>query len=137
MYSSTLPLPTASNPTYIKSSAFISEPIIPFNGIDHEYTPEKYLQHIKERVTFSLGLQPANPLEYKFWHIRRLVFLQCSLTSTVLSWVIRLNNTFKQDGSVFVQAFKITIFLSKTAYYVQVETLNLVKKTLGHFVTLP
>ena len=42
---------TMSHPTYINSSTSISEPIKPFDGLDHNYTPEEYLQHIEARVT--------------------------------------------------------------------------------------
>ena len=48
---------TLNTPTYINSATSISEPIKPFDGLDHNYTPEEYLQHIEARVTFSLGLQ--------------------------------------------------------------------------------
>ena len=65
---------TLSQPTFINSSTSISEPIKPFDGLDHNYTPEEYLQHIEARVTFSLGLQPTLEHEYKFWHARRMVF---------------------------------------------------------------
>ena len=51
------PSTTVSNPTYINSFTSISEPIKPFDGLDHKYTREEYLQHIEARVTFSLGLQ--------------------------------------------------------------------------------
>ena len=51
---------TISQPTFINSSTSISEPIKPFDGLDHNYTPEEYLQHIEARVTFSLGLQPSS-----------------------------------------------------------------------------
>ena len=74
-----------SHPTYINSSTSISEPIKPFDGLDHNYTPEECLQHIEARVTFSLGLQPISEQEYKFWHARRMAFIQCSLTGTALS----------------------------------------------------
>ena len=37
---------TMSHPTYINFSTSISEPIKPFDGLDHNYTPEEYLQHI-------------------------------------------------------------------------------------------
>ena len=61
--SSTLPPFTLSTPTYINSSTSISEPIKSFDGLDHNYTPEEYLQHIEARVTFSLGLQLTNAHE--------------------------------------------------------------------------
>ena len=86
-----------SHPTYITSSTSISEHIKFFDGLDHNYTPEEYLQHIEARVTFSLGLQPTSEHEYKFWHARRMAFIQCSLTGTALSWYIRLNDTYKHD----------------------------------------
>ena len=72
--SSTTPLPTLNTPTYINSSASIIEPIKLFDGFDHNYTPEEYLQHIEARVTFSLGLQPTAAHEYEFWHARRMFF---------------------------------------------------------------
>ena len=133
---STISQNTLSQPTFINSSTSISEPIKLFDGLDHNYTPEEYLQHIEARVTFSLGLQPTSEQEYKFWHARRLAFIQCSLTGTALSWYIRLNDTYKQDWHAFVQAFKKQFSSQKNAYYAQVEALNLSKKdteTVRHF----
>ena len=46
----------------------------------------KNTYNIEARVTFSLGLQLTSEHEYKFWHARRLAFIQCSLTGTALSW---------------------------------------------------
>ena len=60
-----------------------------------------------------------------------MVFIQCSLTGTALSWYIRLNDTYKQDWSAFVQAFKKQFSSQKNAYYAQVEALTLVKKDNG------
>ena len=129
-------LPTSSTPTYINSATSISEPIKPFDGLDHNYTPEEYLQHIEARVTFLLGLQPTTVNENKFWHARRMAFIQCSLTGTALGWYIRLNDTYKQDWNAFVQAFKKQFSSQKNAYYAQVEALSLTKKgneTVRHF----
>ena len=114
---STISHNTMSHPTYINSSTSISEPIKPFDGLDRTYTPEEYLQHIEARVTFSLGLQPTSEHEYKFWHNRRMAFIQCSLTGTALSWYIRLNYTYKHDWHAFVQAFKKQFSSQKNAYY--------------------
>ena len=55
-----------SHPTYINSSTSISEPIKPFDGLDHNYTPEEDLQHIEARVTFALGLQPTSEQNINF-----------------------------------------------------------------------
>ena len=95
----------------------------PFDGLDHNYIPEDYVKHFEARVTFLLGLQPTSDNEYKFWHARKMTFIQCSLTGTVLGWYIRLHDTHKQDWHAFVQAFK-----KQNAYYAQVEALNLIKK---------
>ena len=133
---STISHNTMSHPTYINASTSISEPIKPSDGIDHNYTPEEYLQNIEARVTFSLGLQPTSEREYKFWHARRMAFIQCSLTGTALSWYIRFNDTYKHDWHAFVQAFKKQFSSQKNAYYAQVEALNLTKKhneTVRHF----
>ena len=86
---STISQNTISQPTCINSSTSISEPYKPFDRLDHNYTPEEYLQHIEARVTFFLGLQPTSENEYKIWHARRMAFIQCSLTGTALSWYFR------------------------------------------------
>ena len=117
-----------SHPTYINSSSSISEPNKPFDGVDHDYTPEEYLQHIDARVTFSLGLQPTSEHEYKFLLARRMAFILCPLTGRAFSWYIRLNDTYKNDLHAFVQAFKKQFSSQKNAYYAQVEALNLTKK---------
>ena len=57
-----------------------------------------------------------------------MAFIQCSLTGTALSWYICLYDTYKQDWSAFVQAFKKQFSSQKNTYYAQVETLTLVKK---------
>ena len=61
---STISQNTISQPTYINSSTSISEPIKRFDGLDHNYTPEEYLQHIEARVTFSLGLLPNMKISF-------------------------------------------------------------------------
>ena len=42
-----------------------------------------------------------------------MAFIQCSLTGTALTWYIRLNDTYKQDWSVFKKLFSS----QKNAYY--------------------
>ena len=71
-----------------------------------------------------------------FWHARRMAFIHCSLTCTAFCWYIRLNYTYKQDWSAFVQAIKKQFSSQKNAYYAPVEALTLVKKdneTVWHF----
>ena len=81
--SSTIPISTVSNSTYINPSASIPEPIKTFDGLDHNYTPK---EHIEARATYSLGLQPSTDHEYELWHGRRMAFIQCSLTGTTPGW---------------------------------------------------
>ena len=112
-------------PIYINSSTTIPEPIKPFDGLHHNYTPEEFLQQIEARVTFSLGLQPTSDHEYKYCHARRMAFIQCSLTGTALSWYIRWNYSCTQDWHAFVQAYKKQFSSQKNAYFDQVEALIL------------
>ena len=44
--------------------ATLSDPIIPFDALDHSYPPEKFLSILGARVTFQLGPQPIDPQEY-------------------------------------------------------------------------
>ena len=66
-----------------------------------------------------------------------MAFIQCSLTGTAPSWYIRLNDTYKQDWSAFVQAFKKQYSSQKNAYYAQVKALTLVKRIVQRYATLP
>ena len=54
-----------------------------------------------------------------------MAFIQRYLTGTALSWYIRLNDTYKQNWPVFVQAFEKKFSYQKHA---KVEAVNLVKK---------
>ena len=51
--------------TFINMSASIPEPMKPFDGLDHSYTPEEYLQQVEARLTFAIGEEPQNnPIKY-------------------------------------------------------------------------
>ena len=41
-------------------SASFSDTIKLFDGLDHTYSPEKFLAHLSARVTFQLGPQPTD-----------------------------------------------------------------------------
>ena len=44
-----------------------------FDGLDHSYTPEEYLQQVEARLTFALGEETQNnPVKYRSWHNRRM-----------------------------------------------------------------
>ena len=133
---STISQNTIPQPTYINSSTSVSEPNKPFGGLDHNYLPEESLQHIEPRVTFSLGLQPTSEHEYKFWHARRMTFIQCSLTGTALSWYIRLNDTYNQIGTLLYQPSRNNYLLKRTLILHTLKLLIYLKKTTKQCATL-
>ena len=99
-----LPMP---QDTFMNMSASIPEPMKPFDGLDHSYTPEEYLQQVEARLTFAIGEEPQNnPIKYKSWHNRRMAYIQCSLTGTALDWYTNLHISYKQQWNSFVQLFK-------------------------------
>ena len=129
-----LPIP---QDTFMNMSASIPEPMKPFDGLDHSYTPEEYLQQVEARLTFAIGEEPQNnPIKYKSWHNRRMAYIQCSLTGTALDWYTNLHISYKQQWNSFVQLFKKQFSSQNTAYYAQVEAMSLMKKdneTVRHF----
>ena len=44
--------------TFINTSASIPEPMKPFDGLDHSYTPEEYLQQVEAGLTFAISEEP-------------------------------------------------------------------------------
>ena len=86
--------------TFINISASIPEPMKLFDGLDHSYTPEEYLQQVEARLTFAIGEEPQkNPIKYKSWHNRRMAYIQCSLTGTALDWYTNLHISFNNNGT--------------------------------------
>ena len=101
--------------TFINTSASRPEPMKPFDGLDHSYTPEEHLQHVEARLTFAIGEEPQNnPENYRSWHIRRMAYILCSLIGTALDWYTNLHISYKQQWNSFVQLFK-KIFISKNS----------------------
>ena len=125
--------------TFINTSASIPEPMKPFDfdGSDHSYTPEEYLQQIEARLTFAIAEEPQNnPVKYRSWHNRRMAYIQRSLIETALDWYTNLHISYKQQWNSFVQLFKKQFSSQKTAYYARVEAMSLMKKdneTKRHF----
>ena len=115
----------------------IPEPMKPFDGLDHSYTPKESLQQVEARLTFAIGEEPqSNPIKYRSWHNRRMAYIQCSLIGTALNWYTNLHISYKQQWNSFVQLFKKHLSSQKTAYYAQVEAMSLMKKdneTVRHF----
>ena len=93
--------------TFINTSASIPEPIKRFDGLDHSYTPEGYLQQVEARLTFAIGDElQNNPVKYRSWHNRRMAYIQCSLIGTALDWYTNLHISYKQQWNSFVQVLK-------------------------------
>ena len=115
--------------TFTNTSASIPEPMKPFDGLDHSYIPEEYLQQVEARLNFAIGEEPQNiPVKYRSWHNRRMASIQCSLIGTALDWYTNLHISYKQQWNSFVQIFKKQFSSQKTAYYAQVEAMSLMKK---------
>ena len=92
--------------TFINTSASIPEPMKPFDGLDHSYTPEEYLQQVEARLTFAIGEEPQNnPVKYRSWHNRHMAYIQCSLIGTALDWYTNLHISYKQQWNSFVHLF--------------------------------
>ena len=103
--------------TFINTSASIPEPMKLFDGLDHSYTPEDYLQQVEVRLTFAIGEEPQNnPIKYRSWHNRRMAYIQCSLTGTALDWYTNLHISYKQQRNSFVQLFKNNFHLKKQLF---------------------
>ena len=123
--------------TFINTSASILEPLKPFDGLDHSYTPEEYLQQVEARLTFAISEESQNiPIKYTSWPNRRMAYIQCSLVRTALDWYTNLHISYEQQWKSFVQLFKKQFSSQKTAYYAQVGAMSLLKKddeTVRHF----
>ena len=104
--------------TFINSSASIPEHMKTFDGLDHSYTPEEYLQQVEARLTFAIGEEPQNnPVKYKSWRNRCMAYIQCSLMGTSLDWYTNLHISYKQNRNSIVPLFKKQFSSQKTAYY--------------------
>ena len=85
--------------TFIITSASIPEPMKPFDGLDHSYIPEEYLQQVEARLTFAIGEEPQNnPIKYRSWHNGRMAYIQCSLIGTALDWYTNLHISYKHKN---------------------------------------
>ena len=123
-----IPIPVATTQNYTVPFVSMNKSVKPFDGLDHQYTPEEYLQQIDAHIIFTMGEQPTDPVAFNQWHKRKMAYIQCSLSGIALSWFLRLHESYKNDWSAFVSAFKKQFSSQKTAYYAQVEAQALTKK---------
>ena len=115
--------------TLINNSASILEPMKPFDGLDHPFTPYEYLQQVEARLTFAIGKEPQNnPMKYRSWHNRRMAYIQRSLIGTALDWYTNLHISNRKQRNSFVQPFKEQFSSQKETFYAQVEAMSLMKK---------
>ena len=91
----------------------MNKTVKPFDGLDHQYTPEEYLQQIDAHIIFTMGEQPIDPVAYNQWHKRKMAYIQCSLSGIALSWFLRLHESYKNDWSAFVLHLKNNFLLKK------------------------
>ena len=124
---STISHNTKSHPTYVNSSTSISEPNKPFDGLDHNYTPEEYLKHIEACVTFSLGLQSTSEHENEFWHVFVQAFKKqfSSQKNAYYAQVEALNLTKKDNETVRHFALKVQQLVEKGWCNENASTINL------------
>ena len=99
-----------------------------FDGLDPTYPPEKFLSILNARITFQLGIQPRDPVQYAHWQQRRMAFLYVSLDGTAQNWFEKLPPLFKEDWSAFLQLFRKQFCSQKLAYHAQLKASSLVKK---------
>ena len=84
--------------TFIDTSASTPEPMKPFDGLDHSYTPEEYLQQIEARLTFAIGEEHQNnPIKYRSRQNRRMAYIQCTLVATALGWYTNLLISYRNN----------------------------------------
>ena len=79
-------------------------------------------------MTFTMGGQPLNFVEYNQWQKPKMAYIQCGLSGIASSWFLRLQESYKKDWSAFFSAFKKLFSPQETAYYGQVENQALLIK---------
>ena len=60
----TLPVITTQNQTV---NLAMNKSVKPFDGLDHQYTPEEYLQQKDAHNNFTMGEQPLDLLGFNQW----------------------------------------------------------------------
>ena len=91
---------------YIVPSVAMNKPVKKFDRLGHEQTPEEYLQHTDAHMIITMGEQPLDVLAYFQWHKRYFSSKQCSFSGIVIGWFLRSHESYKNDWSPFVSAYK-------------------------------
>ena len=103
-----------------------------FDGIHLQSTPEKNLHRIDAHMTFTMGEQLIDHVAYNHWHKQKGAYTQCYLSKVAIRWFLRLHESYKNDWSAFVSAFKKQFSSQKTACFAQVESQAFRRKENGN-----
>ena len=82
-----------------------------FDGLYHQFTPEKKLNEIDAPMMFIMGEQRFDPVAYNQCHKQKTAYTQCPLSVITFCWFLRLHDCYKIDWSAFVPALKKEFFL--------------------------
>ena len=77
-----------------------------FDGLDHQYTLGKLLHQTDTHMIFTMGEQPLHLAAVNQKHSGKMAYIQCSLSGIASGWFLRLHESYKNDWSAFVSAFK-------------------------------
>ena len=58
---------------------------------------------------------------------KKMAYIQCSLSGIASNWFLQLPESYKNDSSAFVSAFKKQFSSRKIAYYAQIKAVALMK----------
>ena len=64
-------------------------------------------------MIFTTTEQPRDPVAYNQWHKRKMAYVQCLLLLTAFNWILQLLESYKNDWSAFVSAFKKQFFFTE------------------------
>ena len=73
------PIPVTTTQNYTVLFVAMNKSVKPFDGLDHQYTPEEHLQQIDAHIIFTMGEQPTDPVAFNQWHKQKMAYIQCSL----------------------------------------------------------
>ena len=57
-----------------------------FDGFDHQYTPEEYLDQIYAGMICTMREQPLDLVAYHQWHEGKIAYKECFLSGITLRW---------------------------------------------------
>ena len=55
----------------------MSKSVKTFDGLDHQYSSKEELHQIDAHMTFTMGEQPVDPVDYNQWHKQKMACIKC------------------------------------------------------------